>query len=128
MYQKIILVGNLGRDPEMRYTPDGNPVTSFSIATSRRYGDKDETTWFRVTVWGKQAESTNQYLHKGSKVLIEGRLRPDASGNPTVFQREDGTYGSSYEVTAEVVRFLSPRSEEGISSFGPMDEDEDIPF
>jgi len=128
MYQKIILVGNLGRDPEMRYTPDGNPVTSFSVATSRRYGDKDETTWFRVTVWGKQAESTNQYLHKGSKVLIEGRLRPDTSGNPTVFQRKDGTYGSSYDVTAEVVRFLSPRSEEGSSSFGPMDEDEDIPF
>ena len=75
MYQKIIIVGNLGRDPEMRFTPEGNPVTSFSVAASRRYKDKDETTWFRVTVWGKQAETANQYLQKGSKVLVEGRLR-----------------------------------------------------
>jgi len=89
MYQKLILVGNLGRDPEMRYTPDGKAVTSFSVATSRKYNDKDETTWFRVSVWGKQAESCNQYLTKGSKVLVEGRLRPDANtGAPQVFKRK----------------------------------------
>ena len=129
MYQKIIIIGNLGRDPEMRYTPDGSPVTSFSVATSRRYGDKDETTWFRVTVWNKQAESCNQYLHKGSKVLVEGRLRPDTTGAPAVFQRRDGSWGSSYELTAENVRFLSPKGEEaGGQNFGPMDDDEDIPF
>ncbi len=112
MYQRIIIIGNLGRDPEQRFTPDGTPVTSFSVATSRRYGEKDETTWFRVTVWGKQAESCNQYLHKGSKVLVEGRLRPDESGNPTVFQRKDGSWGSSYEVTADAVKFLSGKADE----------------
>jgi len=128
MYQKIIIIGNLGRDPEMRYTPDGNPVTSFSVATSRRFSEKEETTWFRVTVWGKQAESCNQYLHKGSKVLVEGRLRPDSSGNPTVFQRKDSNWGASYEITAETVRFLTPKGEESNQNLGPMDDDEDIPF
>lgn len=112
MYQRIIIIGNLGRDPEQRFTPDGTPVTTFSVATSRRYGEKDETTWFRVTVWSKQAESCNQYLHKGSKVLVEGRLRPDESGNPRVYQRKDGSWGASYEVTAETVRFLTPKGEE----------------
>jgi len=128
MYQKIIIIGNLGRDPEMRYTPEGNPVASFSVATSRRYSEKEETTWFRVTVWGKQAETCNQYLHKGSKVLVEGRLRPDANGNPTTFQRKDGTWGASYEITAETVRFLTPKGEDSNQNFGPMDDDEDIPF
>jgi single-strand DNA-binding protein len=128
MYQKLILIGNLGRDPEMRYTPEGNPMSNFSMATSRKYGDKDETTWFRVTVFGKQAENCYQYLRKGSKVLVEGRLYSDSNGNPNVFQRKDGSYGSSYEVTAENIRFLSPRSEDTSSGFGTMDDDEDIPF
>ena len=117
MYQRLILVGNLGSDPEQRFTPNGDPVTSFSVATSRKYGDKDETTWFRVTVWGKQAESCATYLHKGSKVLVEGRLRPDANGNPTTFQRKDGTWGASYEVTAEAVRFLTPKNGDAPVSF-----------
>lgn len=112
MYQKIIIIGNLGRDPEQRFTPDGKPVTNFSVATSRKYKDTEETTWFRVSTWDKQAEACNQYLHKGSKVLVEGRLRPDESGNPTVFQRKDGSWGASYEVTAESVRFLDGKAEE----------------
>jgi single-strand DNA-binding protein len=120
MYSKIIIIGNLGRDPELRFTPGGDPVTTFSVATSRRYGEKDETTWFRVSVLGKQAESCNQYLHKGSKVLVEGRLRPDSNGNPTVFQRKDGTWGASYEITAESVGFLTPKGEDA-----PV---EDYPF
>ena len=129
MYQKVIIIGNLGRDPEMRYTPDGSPVTSFSVATSRKYGEKDETTWFRVTVWNKQAENCNKYLHIGSKVLVEGRLRPDANGGPSVFQRRDGSWGASFDLTADTVRFLSPKGEEaGGQNFGPMDDDEDIPF
>jgi single-strand DNA-binding protein len=123
MYQRIIIIGNLGRDPELRFLPDGTPVTTFSVATSRKAGEKDETTWFRVTVWGKQAESCNQYLHKGSKVLVEGRLRPDESGNPTVFQRKDGSWGASYEVTAETVRFLTPKGEENGAAV-----DEEYPF
>jgi single-strand DNA-binding protein len=111
MYAKIIIIGNLGSNPEQRFTPSGDPVTSFSVATSRKYGEKDETTWFRVSVWGKQAESCSKYLSKGSKVLVEGRLRPDASGNPTTFQRKDGTTGASFEVTAENVRFLDGKAD-----------------
>ena len=114
MYQKLIFIGNLGSNPEMRFTPSGDPVTQFSVATSRRYGDKEETTWFRVNVWGKQAESCSQYLHKGSKVLVEGRLKPDANGNPTVFQRKDGTWGASYDVTADTVRFLDGKARDDV--------------
>lgn len=128
MYQKIIIIGNLGRDPEMRYTPDGKAVTSFSVATSRKYNDKDETTWFRVSVWGKQAEACNQYLTKGSKVLVEGRLRPDSNtGAPQVFQKKDGSWGSSYEVFADTVRFLSARGESNPEA-GETVDDDDIPF
>ncbi len=107
MYAKIIIIGNLGGNPEQRFTPNGDPVTTFSVATSRKYGDTDETTWFRVSVWGKQAESCNTYLTKGSKVLVEGRLKAE----PTVYQRKDGTWASSYEVTAETVRFLTAKVE-----------------
>ena len=117
MYHTLILVGNLGRDPEMRYTPSGQAVTSFNVATNRQYTGADgnvvkDTTWFRVTVWGKQAESTSQYLKKGSKVLIEGRLVPDLStGGPKIWTRQDGTPGASFEVSANTVRFLSSRVE-----------------
>ena len=116
MYQKLIIIGNLGSNPEQRFTPSGDPVTTFSVATSRKYGEKDETTWFRVSVWGKQAESCNTYLSKGSKVLVEGRLKAD----PTVYQRKDGTWASSYELTADSVRFLTPKGEDA-----PV---EDYPF
>ena len=118
MYQKLIIIGNLGSNPEMRFTPSGDPVTSFSVATSRRYGEKDETTWFRVSVWGKQAESCNTYLSKGSKVLVEGRLKAE----PNVYQRKDGTWASSYELTAETVRFLTAKGEQVESA------DLDVPF
>ena len=140
MYQKLILVGNLGKDPEMRYAPNGDAVTSLNVATNRKYTDKggqkvEETTWFRVSVWGKQAETCNQYLKKGSKVLIEGRLQADkATGGPRIWTRQDGTAGSSFEVTAESVRFLSGGQGGDGSGAGapamhdaPMDE-ENIPF
>ena len=128
MYQKLILIGNLGRDPEMRFTADGKPVTSFSMATSRKYKDKEETAWFRITVFGAQAESCNQYLKKGSKVLVEGRLNPDSNGSPKVYQKKDGGWGASYEVVARDVRFLdSKRSEDGgFEEDTPGDED--VPF
>ncbi|MCA9994381.1 MAG: single-stranded DNA-binding protein [Anaerolineales bacterium] len=143
MYQKVIIVGNLGRDPEMRYMPDGTAVTSFSVATSRRWTDRnsgqpvDETTWFRVSVWGRQAETANQYLSKGSKVLVEGRMKPDpATGAPRIWTRQDGTAGASFELTAELVRFLSGRDDaSGYSGGGGGDdfsggahEEDDIPF
>ena len=137
MYQKIIIIGNLGRDPEMRYTPNGSAVTNFSVATNRRYTGTDgqmvdQTTWFRVSVWNRQAETCNQYLRQGSKVLVEGRLNPDpATGGPKIWTRQDGTPGSSFEISANTVRFLSTRQEdESIQSSdmpGQPDEDE-IPF
>lgn len=135
MYQQITIVGYLGSEPDMRFTPEGNPVTSFSIATTNKYKNKsgatvEETTWFRVSVWGGQAESCNQYLHKGSPALVVGRLRPDkATGSPEIFTRKDGTMGASFEITAQNVRFLPSKngvSGENVSS-GPEDTTE-IPF
>jgi len=120
MYQKLIIIGNLGSNPEMRFTPNGDPVTTFSVATSRKYGEKDETTWFRVSVWGKQAESCSQYLHKGSKVLVEGALKADAQGNPRTYERKDGGWASSYEVTASAVKFLSGKDDQPAN--------DDVPF
>ena len=117
MYQTIILIGNLGKDPEMRYTPSGQPVTTLSVATNRRYHNTEgqpvkETTWFRVSVWGKQAEACNEFLHKGGKVLVEGRLTPDPeTGSPRVWE-SNGKYGATYEVTASTVRFLSGRDDQ----------------
>ncbi len=114
MYQRLVLVGNLGRDPEMRYTPQGTPVTSFSVATSRKYNtadgqQKEETVWFRVSVWGKQAETVNQYLTKGRQVLVEGSLVPDENGSPRVWTGQDGKPRASFEVRAQTVRFLGKR-------------------
>ncbi len=144
MYQKIIVAGNLGRDPEMRYMPDGTAVTSFSVATNRRWTDKatgqpvDETTWFRVSVWGRRAEVANQYLSKGSKVLVEGRIKPDINtGGPKLFTRQDGTVGSSFEITADNFSFIGGREDgggyaggdgEGYSDTAPAQEEDDIPF
>ena len=114
-YQKLILVGNLGRDPEMRYLPDGTPVTTLSIATNRRWNNSDgsrgeETTWFRVTCWRKTAEIAAQYLTKGRQVMVEGRLTPDkATGGPKVWMRQDGTAGASFEVTADRLVLLGGR-------------------
>src|SRR5512140_3802389 len=145
MYQSLTIVGNVGRDPEMRYTPSGQPVTSFSVATSRQYTNNGgetikETVWFRVTTWGKTAENCNKYLKKGSKVLVEGRLTPDAAtGGPRVWTAQDGTPRASFEVTANTVRFLSSRGDgsdgPGSSGGGEMGggsfvgaPEEDIPF
>ncbi|MBN1317714.1 MAG: single-stranded DNA-binding protein [Anaerolineales bacterium] len=124
MYQRIVLVGNLGGDPEMRYLPDGQAVTNFSIATNRKWNDRasgeqrEETIWWRISVFGAQAETCNQYLSKGRQVLVEGRMRPDPNtGGPRIWQRQDGTYGASYEMTAFTVRFLGGRQEGGLGDY-----------
>ena len=133
MYHQLIIVGNVGKDPEMRYTPSGQAVTSFSVATNRSYttggGEQvKETIWFRVSTWGKQAEICNQYLKKGSKVLIEGRLTPDkGTGGPRIWEKKDGSHGATFEVTAGTVRFLSNRGEEHEDANVPTEE-EDAPF
>src|SRR3989304_10073979 len=101
MYHTLMLAGNGGGEPAMRFTPAGKAVTSFSVAVSDGFGDKKHTIWFRVSAWGKLAETTNQYLKRGSKVLVEGRLTADpATGSPRIFTRQDGTTGTSYEVSA----------------------------
>jgi len=141
MFQQLTIVGYLGKDPEMRYTPSGQAVTSFPVATSNSYtnnaGQKvDETTWFRVSVWGAQAESCKQYLSKGRPVLVIGRLRPDPqTGGPRVYNRNDGSSGASFEVTAQSVRFLpggrgdnSGSYEQDMGDAAGGAEDEEIPF
>jgi single-strand DNA-binding protein len=105
MLQKITIIGNLGNDPEMRYTPSGHAVTNFSVAANRSYTKSDgtkekETTWFKVATWGKRAEVCNQYLKKGSLVYIDGRVKASA------FEGSEGPR-ASLEVTAEHVIFLS---------------------
>lgn len=134
MFHTIIIVGNLGKDPEMKYTPSGQPVTNFSVASNRSYNDPSgqpvkETIWFRVTTWGKLAETCNQHLQSGSKVLVEGRLTPDPdTGGPRIWNRQDGSAGASYEVTASTVRFLSSRGENGSGETGGSASSDDIPF
>ena len=134
MYHKIIIVGNLGRDPEMRFIPSGQAVTSFSVAVTDGFGDRKKTIWFKVSAWEKQAETCNNFLKKGSKVLVEGRINADDSGNPRTWSRQDGSTSASYEITAQTVRFLSSRGDSPsgggeTSSYPdlPIDEDE-IPF
>ncbi|HZE73554.1 MAG TPA: single-stranded DNA-binding protein [Pyrinomonadaceae bacterium] len=104
-FNKITLVGNLGRDPELRYTPQGTPVCSFSMATNERRKDKtgemqDQVTWFRVTLWGRQAETASQYLTKGRPVYIEGRLRVEE------WTDRDGRPRHTLEVHATDMQFI----------------------
>lgn len=136
-YQKVVIVGNLGRDPEMRYTPSGQAVTNFSVATNRQYtassGERvKETTWFRVSAWGRQAETCSQYLKTGSRVLIEGRLNPDKeTGGPRMWTGQDGQARASFELTADRVVFLTSRDEAGSFAGGPDEgpiDDDEIPF
>jgi single-strand DNA-binding protein len=142
-FNKITIVGNLGRDPELRYTPQGTPVCTFTMATNDRRKDKngemqDQTTWFRITLWNRQAETASQYLHKGKSVYIEGRLRVDE------YTDRDGKPRFALEVTATDMQFIGSRQDEPAhdraasssastsGSSGPSEPaeltDEDIPF
>jgi single-strand DNA-binding protein len=140
-YQNLVIVGHLGRDPEMRYLPDGAAVTNLNVATNRKWTDpatgqaQEETTWFRVSVWGKQAEACNEHLSKGRQVLVEGRLKPDpTTGGPRVYARQDGMAGASFEMTADTVRFLGGGNGSGNGNgagipYAPAAQEEDeIPF
>jgi single-strand DNA-binding protein len=122
----------------MRYTSAGQAVTNFNLAANRQYTDSSgqvvkETAWFRVSTWGKTAENCNQYLRKGSLVLVEGRLVCDPeTGGPRLYTRQDGSPASSFEVSASTVRFLSGREGEGetepVSNGSVANQSEDIPF
>ncbi len=110
-FHKIIIIGNLGRDPELRYTPQGTPVCNFPVATNERWRDsagewQDRTTWFRVTAWGKLAEIANQYLSKGRQVYVEGRLSVQE------YTDRNGVLRTSLEVRASDIHFIGQRSTE----------------
>jgi single-strand DNA-binding protein len=112
MSHKVQIIGNLGRDPEMRYTPAGKAVVNFSVASTRRWKDTNgnemkETVWVRCATWGKMAEIVNENLQKGDKVEVWGRLSPDANGSPKVFTKQDGTASASYEIHTTEVNFLN---------------------
>lgn len=111
-FNKIILVGNLGRDPELRYTPQGDAVCSFSMATNERKKDKsgefqDVTTWFKVTLWRRQAETASKYLTKGSSVYIEGRLQLEE------WTDRDGKERYTLGVQATDMQFIGSRGDSG---------------
>ncbi|MDP2729774.1 MAG: single-stranded DNA-binding protein [Dehalococcoidales bacterium] len=130
---KMIIIGNLGSEPEMRFTPNGRPVTSFSVATNWRYttpeGERrEETEWFTVVAWGKLAEQCNQFLTKGRLVYVEGRLRTHS------WEGQDGQKRSRNEIVADRVSFLD-RQAVGSLREGQVEEGEtgelkpdDIPF
>ena len=134
-FNKISFVGHLGSEPEMRYTPAGKPVTNFNVASNDQFtNDSGETvkttTWFRCTSWGKAAEVHNQYLHKGSKVLIEGKLRPDPrTGRPEIWTRQDGSPAADYNVTVHELYFLDNKNGSAPEGVQPPAAPEDgIPF
>lgn len=136
---KIIVIGNLGRDPEMRYTPNGASVTSFSVASNRRYTtaageQREETEWFNVSAFGRLAETCNQYLTKGQQVYVEGRLRS------RTYQGNDGQTRFSNDITLTEMQMLGRRPDmdeaggayrygAGQANDGPgMDDVDDLPF
>ena len=107
MFNKVILIGNLTRDPELRYTPQGTSVCNFGLAVNRKYKQgeemKEEVTFINIVVFGKQADTCGQYLNKGSNILVEGRLQESR------WETEDGQKRSKHEVVAQNVRFMSKR-------------------
>jgi single-strand DNA-binding protein len=134
MYQKITIVGRLGQDPEMRFTSSGTAVTSLNVATDRSWTNKEtgqrekKTIWFKVAVWGSQAEPCNQYLAKGRMVLVEGEME-----EPKVYKSKSGEYRSNLELRAFQVTFLGgtkePTQETSEETSDPFDiGDEEIPF
>lgn len=122
---KVMIIGHLGRDPEMRYTPSGKPVTGFSVAVSRTFTQdgerKEETEWFRVSAWNKLAETCSQYLRKGSKVYVEGRL------STCTWEDKAGQKRTDLEVTASELVILDKR-QDGAEGQSSGDMDGAIPF
>jgi single-strand DNA-binding protein len=125
---KVMIIGHLGRDPEMRYTPSGRPVTTFSVATTRSWNTaegvrREETEWFNVVVWGSLAEICNQYLRKGQQVYLEGRLQTRRWDDP------EGKKHFTTELVAKEMILLGERRETGAAQFeAAPGEDEDFPF
>ena len=116
-FSKAMIIGNLGRDPEMRYTPSGRPVTEFSVAVNQSTKNQqtgewvEATDWFRVTVWGDRAERTAEQFRKGNRVFVEGRFRTRE------YDAKDGTKRTSLEITADNVIALERRGRDEEGSF-----------
>ncbi len=127
-YQYTIIIGNVGRDPEMRYTQSGVAVCDFSVAVSRRWTDRntnearEKTTWFRVTAWRGLAETANQYVHKGMQVMVTGEVDVSA------FIGQDGEARGSLDLTARDIQFLGRRGETTDAPGEYPSEAEDLPF
>ena len=124
---KCIIIGNVGRDPEMRFTPDGKPVTSFSVAMNRTYTDgsgerRESTDWMEVTAWNKLAETCNQYVTKGMQVYCEGRVQLHT------WDRQDGTTGAKMQMTASQVIFLGGKQATENGGAGDAGDTGDLPF
>lgn len=140
MYQQVTIIGNVGRDPELRYLQNGVAVCDFSVAVNKRYTSggeqRDETTWFRVTCWRQLAETVNQYLSKGRQVMVIGEVKA------TAYQDKGGQPAATLELTAQTVKFLGGRgdsdnNQDGGASggynnryedFAPPGQVDDIPF
>jgi len=154
MFHRVTLIGHVGQDPQMRYTPDGTPVTNISVATKTQLGKEtnpqcpagwkesyngrywEMTTWWRVTFWRKQAETVNNIVTKGMLVFVEGEIKGEAANgqqNPRVWTGNDGVAKASFELTARNIKFLTSRAEGGAEAPagdappGGFEEDE-IPF
>ena len=106
MLNRIEIIGNVGKEPEMRFTPSGKPVTSFSVACNSKFGEKETTEWFNIVAWNKLAETCNQYLQKGQQVFVEGRLQT------RTWEDNDGVKHYRTEVIANRVLFLGKRKED----------------
>jgi len=123
-FNKVILVGNLTKNPELRYTPNGTPVTSFGLAVNRRFRQgeelKEEVCFVDIVVFGKQAEHCGQYLSKGNGVIIDGRLQQRR------WETEDGQKRSKHEVVAQTVTFLPKRQDTGMEGGHPVEPEEEI--
>ncbi|MGI5825222.1 MAG: single-stranded DNA-binding protein [Bacillota bacterium] len=134
MYNRIILVGRLTRDPELRFTNNGTPVCQFALAVDSGFGDNKRTDFINIVVWNKQGENCNTYLSKGRLALVEGRLQIRN------YENKEGRKVYVTEVVADTVRFLSPKNEQssaplggGFADPGSFDEgfpstDDDLPF
>lgn len=131
--QLVIYEGFLAADPELHYTKTGKPVTNFRMGSNRTYKDSDgeqvkETTWLKVSVWGKYGEEVvNRYCVKGSHVIVEGRLRGGDNGSPTPYQLSSGDWAASFELVANNVHILS-KSKNGDTPTEPVEDEGEVPF
>lgn len=128
-YELVVIQGRVASDVEMRYTGDGTPFTTFSMAVDVGYGDNKTTHWYRVTAWRKTAEIAAQYLKKGREVLVEGTMNADkGTGNPRVWTDKSGNARASYEINANHVVLLGSGGDNSARSESSDDSGNDIPF